>query len=471
MSSSDGLRRQAARFLTPCFLLFALLAGGASLEGEAIQAILFTISGLVIAALLAFSGGWVRGPVITAFIFVGLFVLLLTAQLVPLGREMIAALPDRDKALASLAALGVSPERLTLSLAPEATLAGALAFLAPLAGFSLVAAIKWSRGAGVIKWVIPGFGAAGSLLGLLQVILGKSVPGLYFYEITNIRSPVGVFANANHQASFLLMCLPFVAALGAQLRRDWEGSDADSGRAAYVIVTGLMILAGILGAGSLAGYLLLVPVLGLSVAVFLAGDGRKEKRGALPLLLLPLLLGFAALVVFSSPRLTGLGALSTTEGPLSRAGMNEVSSEIFAVHWQAGTGLGTWRDVYRLYEDPETVSRVFHAHGHNDYLEWAIETGAAGMLLLFAFMMWWLVSFMRLWMVRGREGFRLRRAASIACLVPILHSLVDYPLRTPGIASLAAICLALMLVPRPRREIPMQETASDSEENITTVNL
>lgn len=470
MRLTEDLRRQGARALTPLFLLAALLTGGASLEGEAQQAVLFAFSGFVLASLLVFSPGWLRGGVVTVLLFAVAVAVLLVAQILPLSAELTAGLPGRAEAREVLAALGEVPQALSLSLAPEATLAGLLAFLAPLAGFCLVAALKPSRGAGILKWFIPGFGAASALLGIAQVILGKAEPALYLYEFTAKGLPVGVFSNPNHQASFLLMCLPFAGALAADLRRDWEGSDAEMAQATYVSLTALLIITGILGAGSVAGYLMLLPVALFSLVIFLSGRPPARGNGLAGLALLPLIFGLAALIIFSSPRLTGLGVTSLDDGPGSRMAINRISAGLLAEHWQAGSGLGTYADIYRMEEDPGTASSVYVAHAHNDYFEWIIETGLAGGVLLAAFLIWWAAWFVRIWSGAEREAFRLRRAASVACLVPILHSLVDYPLRTPAIAVFAGICLALMIVPRARPEAPDMQ-AGDEQGAVRSVEI
>ena len=469
---SPALRRQLARALAPVFLLTALLTGGATLEGEPVQALLFTASALLIAGLCIFSEGWIRGAVITLLCFATGLVLLGLAQIIPIDAALIAGLPDRDRAGASLAALGLGPGPQTLSLTPEASLASLLAFLAPLAGFCVIAAIKWSRGAGLLKWVIPLLGAAGACLGLAQILLGKEIPGLFFYSFTTRDFAVGVFSNPNHQASFLLMCLPFVGVIVSDLRRDWEGSDADSARAALAGVIGLLLVTGILTAGSAAGYILLVPVSLLTGLIAFAGRQQTTATRRAGWATLPLIFVFAGLVVFSSPRLSGLGYTSFEDGPASRIGINRVSAEMAAIHWEAGTGLGSYEAVFHLYEDPFTVSRTYVAHAHNDYLEWVIETGLAGSLLLVFFLAWWLFHFGRLWIAGAEDSVRLRRAAAAATLVPVLHSLVDYPLRTPGIASLAAVCLAVMVVTRPRTEaIPSPALAEETPEELKTVSL
>ena len=43
-----------------------------------------------------------------------------------------------------------------------------------------------------------------------------------------------------------------------------------------------------------------------------------------------------------------------------------------------GSGLGTFEDIYRTQERPETVTNAFLNHAHNDYLELWLETGLVG---------------------------------------------------------------------------------------------
>ena len=471
MNTLSVLRRYGARALLPVFLMTALLTGGASLEGEFAKALLFAGSGLVLAGLFILSAGWLKGPAVSLLMLSALVLLVLIAQLVPLPLSAIQGLPLRSEALATLEALGIRPSSMPLSLDRDATFAGIIAFLAPLAGFCLVAAIRWSRGAALLKWTIPLLGGAGALLGLAQVLAGKQAPWLYLHEFTSRDLPVGVFANPNHQASFLLMCLPFVAVLAAEIRRGWEGNDEDVMRAAITTVLGLMILAGVFGAGSAAGYILLAPVLLFSLVLFLGSGSKRRGNSLVGLAALPLILGFAALVVFTSPRFSGLGQTSFEDGPTSRIGINRISARMIRENWTAGTGLGSYEGVFRLHEDPETVSRTYIAHAHNDYFEWVIETGVVAAALLAVFLIWWMFHFVRLWLSSKADAWRLRRAASIACLVPVLHSLVDYPLRTPAIATLAAVCLALMVAAKVRPETPVPDEEAQEAGSLRIVTL
>lgn len=470
MSFASEAGRLLERTFVPAFLAGALVTGGASLEGDLQKAVFLIFSGLVLAALFLALKDWLRAPVLSVLGFAALYVVLAASQLVPLPIEQAQPLPDRDLAVRGLEALGHNPASLPLSLAPEATLAGLLAILAPLCGFCLVAAVRWSRGAALLKWAIPLLCAVSALLGLAQIILG-SQSGLYPYRFTNIGSPVGAFANANHQASFLLMGLPFVAALIHDLRRDWEGRDSDVAMAVAAGAAGLVILIGILAAGSVAGYLMLAPVLLLSLAVAFTRRGKTRARALPAISIAALMLAGAIMVVFSSARLPTLGQTSLEDLPTQRTGISRVGAGILEQHWATGTGLGSFEDVYRLHEDPATVSTVYIAHAHNDYLEWMIETGLAGGVLLAVFLGWWAFQFFGVWLGSGMDALALRRAAAIACLVPVLHSVVDYPLRTPAIAVMAAMCLAVMIVPRTRAAPATPVAGADETEALKIVTL
>lgn len=471
MSGASVFRQIGARLVVLLLLGAGMAVGGASLEGEVRHAMFFAACACLVLFLFSFASAWWKGPVATGLCFFAGLGLLAVLQLIPLSSELTGTLPLRSEAYADLSLIAQVPEKVPLSLRPESTLAGFLAFLAPLAGFTLVAALRWNRGAGFLKWVIPLLGTAGAGLGLMQVVLAGN-PDLYLYESTRRGLASGFFANPNHQACFLLMCLPFLAVLASDLRREWEGRDDQSALAILYAMMGLLIIAGVLGAGSVAGYILL-PVTLLFAAPILVSDGadpEERKPSVLGLIILPVILLLAAALVFTSPRLARIGSTSFEDTPSSRIGIAKVSADMVQEHWLAGTGLGSFTEVYHFYEDPAAIERVYIAHAHNDYLEWLIETGIAGAVLLAAFLLWFLFHALRLWSGAQVPGLRLRRGASVACLVPLLHSLVDYPMRTPSIALLGAMCLAIMIVPR-LRNAPVEDAIQKRAEPLTIVEI
>jgi O-antigen ligase len=108
-----------------------------------------------------------------------------------------------------------------------------------------------------------------------------------------------------------------------------------------------------------------------------------------------------------------------------------------------GSGLGTFRSVYQLHENPVQVTNTYVIHAHNDYVELALELGLPGVLLMIAFLVWWVGTVWRAW--RYTESGVWSRAASIASGAILLHSLVDFPLRTAAISAVFAMCLALLV--------------------------
>lgn len=110
----------------------------------------------------------------------------------------------------------------------------------------------------------------------------------------------------------------------------------------------------------------------------------------------------------------------------------------------AGTGLGSFPQVYRTYEDPAAIGSELVNHAHNDYLEFVLELGLPGLVLILAFIFWWAWRMIGIWR-SNFEGAGLGRAGSVLVLVVVLHSMVDYPIRTSAIAALVAVGCALMI--------------------------
>jgi O-antigen ligase len=112
-----------------------------------------------------------------------------------------------------------------------------------------------------------------------------------------------------------------------------------------------------------------------------------------------------------------------------------------------GSGLGSFREVYQLYEDPGSIGAIYVVHAHNDYVELLLEMGVAGALLLGIFLVWWGVAVRRVWISADAGPFA--KAASIASAAILAHSLVDFPLRTAAISAVLGVCVALLADRRP----------------------
>ena len=147
----------------------------------------------------------------------------------------------------------------------------------------------------------------------------------------------------------------------------------------------------------------------------------------------------------------GLGVTSFSDGDDSRYNIWQITMTAIGDHWLTGSGLGTYESVIPLYENPETVTATFVAKAHNDYLQVIMEGGLLGGALLVFALYWYGSTFFKIWgKSRGGSKVALRKFASVAVLAIMLHSIVDYPARTPAIAAVFGLCIALMVLPESR---------------------
>ena len=338
---------------------------------------------------------------------------------------------------------------LPISLTPYASLSALLGLIPPLAVFCSIVRLNAYRVSWLAAALLSG-AVAGIMLGALQVVsVGPNSPW-YLYPETNVGLAVGFFANANHMADLLLIAIPFVAAIAAA----GKSGNIQRYSALLSVLAGIVmvLVVGIAMNGSLAGIGLAVPVVTASVLIVLPAANRWRSWIA----------GLAALLVILS-----LAGLANSSTGATRIGQNPGGSaqsreQILTTTGKAirdfmplGSGLGSFAKVYRLYESPDAVTNEYVIHAHNDYVELALELGIPGVILLLLFVAWWLIQCFAVW--RKGEGGLWARAASIASAVVLVHSLVDFPLRTAAISACFAMCLALIA----DRRAPVRQEKSD----------
>jgi hypothetical protein len=108
--------------------------------------------------------------------------------------------------------------------------------------------------------------------------------------------------------------------------------------------------------------------------------------------------------------------------------------------------------VYGLFEKPQdTMANTFANHAHNDMLELWLETGLAGLVLMAMFASWFGLRAVKLWR-KGPSAVSeidssLAQAATIIIGLIVVHSFVDYPLRTGAMMAIMALACALLLEP------------------------
>ncbi|HKX91516.1 MAG TPA: O-antigen ligase family protein [Sphingomicrobium sp.] len=424
----------------PAYLLLCLILGG-SRQGIW-GTMLLQLLGIALIAWAALA----RSPdepssrerPLIGIVFFGLVVV--AVQLIPLPPEIWQALGSRHVIAEGYAVLGVPLPWLPISVAPYDSLSTIFALIPALA--ILAASLRLGcRPLWFVLALVTG-AFAGILLGALQVSSpDPETSPWYLYRDTNFGAATGFFANANHMASLLVITLPFLAAVMTSNRT--SGSvQRYSAVVALVAGAGLVIAVGIALNGSLAGYGLSIPVLAASAMII-----APRRSGALRWL------GAASAILF----IAAVGWLATT--PLSTAGALRASAQTSVQSREAivattataaeafmplGSGVGSFRRVYALYEDHQRLDPTTYVnHAHNDYLELALETGIPGLIVLAFFLFWWGRAAFRAWHPADADPYA--RAAAVASAAILVHSLVDFPLRTAAISGCFAMCLALLV--------------------------
>ncbi len=435
------LREHFKNALPTAFLLLAVLLGGASgaRAGSIANGVLQALS--MVAILYCLWAGRKAPlpldarPLVWLLLLFFAFILL---SLIPLPADIWQQFPGRERAAAGLALIGMPGQTLPHSLSPQSTLASSTWLLPPIAAFLLVL----EAGSKARKLLVVGIVAAAIVsvaLGVAQLVSGPHA--LRPYVITNPGRPVGFFANANHFGTLILCALPFCGYVAARAVRRASKAKKASGTA-LAVSTGLFLIIGIVVLRSVAGYGLLLVTLAASFLIY-----RRAAVGALSPAWMAgvgaLFLGFLALAStgpLQEQAITG----KLSDQRTSRKVMAATTMEAIKDTFPAGTGLGSFPHVYRTYEDQNQIGTELVNHAHNDYLEVALELGLAGVVLIFGFIIWWGRQTVRAWRA-SFEGADLGRAGSVVVLVVLLHSFVDYPIRTSAIAALFAIACALMI--------------------------
>jgi len=425
--------------VAPAYLLACLILGG-SAQGIW-QNTLLQLAGLGIIAWAAATGDepLPKSAQALMLILIAAFVVVVL-QLIPLPASLWAH-GLRMRIAEGYSLLGRPVPSLPLSLTPYASLSTLLAIIPPLAVFCAILRLGAFRASWLAAALLAG-AVAGITLGALQVVAPGAASPWYLYHETNRGVAVGFFANANHMADLLVCGLPFIAALAAGGR----SRNIQRYSALLIILAGaaLLLVVGIALNGSLAGYTLAVPAIAASILI--VAPAQRSVR--LPVAIIAGLALVAAVAAMAS---TSIGSSRIGQ---EASGSVESRQEILKTTGRAirdtmpfGSGLGSFVKVYPLYESADHVTPEYVVHAHNDYAELALELGLAGVLLIGVFLAWWTAAVRAGWRTGG--GGPYARAASIASAVILVHSVVDFPLRTAAISATFAMCLALLINRRP----------------------
>jgi O-antigen ligase len=447
------------------FLLLALVLGGGARLGVPVD-----IAMQLLAIPLLLAACWIAfdrrdsdpAPYRTIVAFCAGALLLAAVQLVLVwlaaspgpGVRFPDGLPGPEVATGVL--------RLAGHVTPHAAIAGLAGLLPPLAVLAGTLAVKPERRLRLATVVVV-VGAVSLALGFAQILEGPDSP-LRFHPATNRQEAVGFFANRNHFAALLYATLMFAAVRLVTAARGVQDTSASGRTFVWLTVAALFLIALVAGLAmsrSRAGVVLAIVAIALILLMALLDRDplgradRKARQGGMRKVVVATL-SFAALFAAQF----GLGGLVTRLQQDAVDPLRErFAATTFDLAWQTlpfGTGLGSFLPVYATAEKTADVFIGIANNAHNDLAELFLETGIVGPALLAAFAAWFLLRAFRIWL-RPSPGMApdvllLQRAASGVILLLLLHSLVDYPLRTMALGCVAAFAIALLVDPLPAAE-------------------
>lgn len=423
----------AARSAIAPVYLFACLILGGSAQGVWQNMVLQLAGvGIITWAVVARPGEPLSSSTRRLLLLAAIGVLVVIIQLIPLPQS-IWAHGVRSRIVDGFAILGEPVPSVPISLTPYESFSTLLCLIPPLALFCAIVRLKAYRPAWLAAALLTGT-LAGVLLGALQVAAPNSP--WYLYPETNRGFAVGFFANADHMANLLVITLPFVAALAAARSRAMQRYSA---LLIVLAAASVVLLVGLLLNGSLAGYTLAVPVIAASLLIIL--PSAKRLRTIVAFVGAFSIIGAVGALATSSIGGTRIGQHASSSVQ-SRKQILATTSRAIADYMPLGSGLGSFLSVYRTYESPDIVADEYVIHAHNDYAELVLELGAAGIVLILLFLAWWVTAVLAVW--RGSSASHFAFAASISSAALLVHSLVDFPLRTAALSASFAMCLALL---------------------------
>jgi O-antigen ligase len=222
----------------------------------------------------------------------------------------------------------------------------------------------------------------------------------------------------------------------------------------------------------------------LAVLAYYGGYSARPQRGfsapvdpvwkRLGRVLAALLIVALFVSVFAGQTILRLGVQSTVDD--GRFCVVPGLLRLLEDNWVVGTGLGTFRDVFPPYLDPECGIVGIWARAHNVYIESWINLGLPFVILATFIVISLFYVFLRGISVRRRMRFVPALGLS-ALIIVLAHSALDFSLQIPGFAAFWAAVLTPCIIianNRPRNQTrvpPSLEVKQDERNSNTSLNF
>jgi O-antigen ligase len=282
---------------------------------------------------------------------------------------------------------------------------------------------------------VLGLVLASAAFAFFQLSLADASPLLLY--TTWGRSFGGLFVNPNHQGTALILGAVIALALSIEARRSARDDQRGHRHWLYAFLAAACVAMVPLANGSAATLLVLVGL--VLVALMMGVLRRRGAHGTPSWGLRVAALGLAAAVVVAS-------ALAWKQADVERQQIAASTVAIGARFAPLGTGVGSFVPVYAQSQDPRQARGEVINHAHNEYAQWWLEGGVPALLVLgFGLGLFGWCGWQVLTQVSARPLRAVAAPAWAGILLLLLHSLVDYPLRTTALMATAGLLAGLLL--------------------------
>ncbi len=300
-----------------------------------------------------------------------------------------------------------------ISLVPYRSLLEALKVVAFLTVFSVAAIYFISRDR--LKDFVVALSLFGFCLAVFAIVQKASWNGRLYWvrELTMGGKPFGPFVNRNHFAGFIGMIIPLT--LGHAITKHSREKKILYGFLAVIMSVALFFS---LSRGGIVSF-----VSGMALFGFLLFASRYQQKKVW-------IIGVFIIAVLTYLAWLGMDPIMQrfTQADITKEQRLIVWSTTLTAakdFWLTGSGLGTFLHIFPLYA-PASVQGGIYDHAHNDYLEFLLEAGLGGSMLLVCFIA------LLLWYAfrstfEGRSGIMLMAALSSAMSMAV-HSIFDFNL-------------------------------------------
>jgi O-antigen ligase len=435
LKGAKGTPDTAAEIAAALLLTAALLAGGGSRGvGDAIVHL------AALPAMLLAIVRWRWAPASRAqrvlAVVCASAIALAVLQLLPLPHAIYGMLPARSVVLADLSQAGQLHGWLPLTLDRWGTVRALLALVVFASFWVLACTLTSPARLRLLKLAL--------VVATLTALLGyaQSAAGTYSllrpYDYHHPIGAIGLFANRNHFACLMAMLLPFSIALGVQAQARRRAPLA----LAWYSVAAMLFLAAALSFSRTGLALACATALGGVLLPSRAGAASEQAsiRRWAPLAAIGV--AIAGIAVYARDGISQR---------LQQDPLEDLRWQYLRYGWDAaqaylpwGSGWGSFKSVYAPFEPVGAMREVFALHAHNDILETLIEAGLPGFVLLVTLLVT-VICVTRKSLIERSSHTSILGAAAIAAFVPMVHSLVDYPLRTHAVAVVFALVLSFLL--------------------------